>query len=101
LHNCARGEQCLVDAAWAKDVEDTFPRVNQIVGNYSPVAPPQHRLCAHDCGTLLAPQSAKFGYPFSKFARQGVVSVIAKTQVFPEQIRRGAGFGRILSQASK
>src|SRR3954454_15025406 len=67
-------------------VEYRFPRRQEIVGNYPPMAPPPEGLSAHYCTCLYESHFAKSRQAGPKLATHGVVGIIVKTPILPKRI---------------
>jgi hypothetical protein len=89
MANGAWREQRPVDVIGAQDVEDALSGANEIVGDDPSVTTPPNRFCAHNSNALLMPQVTERGQTVVELLGQGVVGVVPKARVFPEQVGRG------------
>lgn len=97
LPNGTWREQREIDAIRAKDVVDALSGANEIIGDDPPVTAPPNRFRAHDGRALLMPQVAELSQTVVELLGQGVVGVVAKARVFPEQVGRGLDPARPVS----
>src|SRR5262249_60551332 len=80
---------------------DAPPRADKVPRDDPPVAPPPHRLRAHDRAPPFLSQNAQPGEPGLEGLAQRVISVIVKALILPERIYGRRNLLRFRPQAAE
>ena len=73
----------------ARYVKDCLAGGQQIIRDYSSMAPPPNRFGAHNGAALLSTQLSKPSQTFVKGVSQGVVGIVMKALILPKRVNAG------------